>query len=128
LGIRDAQHEESAPEAPILVIHKLTCSLVGQEQEVEFLPGSIVSEIYGAEKKATEKFLCNFGLNPAYQQRISTGGLVVSGWDSAREARAIELPDHRFFIGTLYLPQLSSHLGKPHPLIAAFLKVVAARS
>ncbi len=38
------------------------------------------------------------------------------------EARAIESPTHRFYIATLYQPQLSSKPGKPHPLVLAFVQ------
>ena len=41
-----------------------------------------------------------------------------------QEARIIELDGMRFFIGTLFLPQLSSSEGGPHPLIATFLKTI----
>lgn len=38
------------------------------------------------------------------------------------EIRAVELPNHRFFIATLFQPQLSSKPGTPHPLIVQFLR------
>ena len=41
------------------------------------------------------------------------------------EARAIESPAHRFFIATLFQPQLSSGPGKPHPIIVEFLHAAA---
>jgi len=46
----------------------------------------------------------------------------VVGTDQAGEARVLELPDRRFFIATLFVPQLRSSSTSPHPLITAFLR------
>lgn len=121
LGIADAEHEESAPDAPNLVISKLSCSLVGRTQRVRIVPDTLVYQIYQTEE-VTEEYRCNYGLNPKYREEISSSGLKVAGIDDDEQVRIIELPDHRFFIATLFLPQLSSRPGMPHPLIAAFLK------
>ena len=52
---------------------------------------------------------------------------VSRWWPAARKARsrAIESPTHRFYIATLYQPQLSSKPGKPHPLVLAFVQAAA---
>ena len=66
--------------------------------------------------------MCNYELNPVYREKLETGGLKVSGVSLEGGARIIELPDHRFFIATGFLPEISSEENRPHPLIAAFLK------
>jgi CTP synthase (UTP-ammonia lyase) len=38
----------------------------------------------------------------------------------------IELPNHRFYLGTLFVPQTRSTERQPHPLVTAFLQAVAA--
>jgi len=40
--------------------------------------------------------------------------------------RIVELSDHRFFLATLFVPQLSASPDLPHPLIVAYLQ--AART
>jgi CTP synthase (UTP-ammonia lyase) len=45
--------------------------------------------------------------------------------DDTGEVRAIERPDHAFFVATLYQPQLSSTLDRPHPLFVALLDATA---
>jgi len=45
--------------------------------------------------------------------------------DEQQQVRAIELVDGRFWLATLFQPELSSPPGRPHPVIAAF--VAAAR-
>jgi CTP synthase (UTP-ammonia lyase) len=69
-----------------------------------------------------EQYYCQFGLNPAYQATIHEGGLRIVGFDDDREARIVELPDHPFFVGTLFVPPLTSTPERPHPLIVAYLQ------
>jgi CTP synthase (UTP-ammonia lyase) len=127
LGIVDAEHEESAPDAATLVISRLACSLVGTAQEIILSPGSLVASIY-AEPAVTEDFACNYGLNPAYQERLASGDLQPAGYDAEGDLRLVELRGHPFFVATLFLPQLRSWPGRPHPLIAAFLAAAQAHS
>ncbi len=121
MKIRNAEHEETAPDASNLVISKLTCSLVGQTQTTKIVPGSLAHRAYGKDE-TVEEFRCNYGLNPKYRDKIGAGGLQVSGVDSNGEIRIVELPDHRFFMATLFLPQLSSSFDTPHCLVVAYLK------
>lgn len=123
--MEDAEHEESAPNASNLLISKLSCSLVGITQQVEIRPGTLAHQIYQAEA-VTEQFLCNYGLNPKYRDEISRSGLRVAGIDVEGEVRIVELSAHRFFVATLFLPQLSSTTETPHPLIMAYLKAAQA--
>jgi CTP synthase (UTP-ammonia lyase) len=121
LGLRDADHEETAPGASTLVISKLVCSLVGQAQTITIIPGTLAEQIYGAASPR-EQFRCNYGLNPAFRTAVLSGALRISGIDSDGDVRIVELNNHRFFIATLFLPQLSSNFARPHPVIAAFLR------
>jgi CTP synthase (UTP-ammonia lyase) len=125
LGIEDAAHEESDPNASTLFISKLSCSLVGLAQPVKIMPGSLTYQIYQKEE-VTEQFRCNYGLNPEYYAAISRGGLKVTGLDFNGDARIVELTGHRFFIATLFLPQLSSTPKTPHPIIMAYLQAALA--
>jgi CTP synthase (UTP-ammonia lyase) len=121
LGIPDAQHAETAPAAPRLVISRLACSLVGITEVVTLTPGTRTQHAYSATA-VTERFACNYGLNPAYRDSLSAAGLVVAGIGPAGEVRVVELAGHPFYIATLFLPQLSPGLEAPHPLIGAYLQ------
>ena len=125
LALHDAEHAETAPGAPRLVISHLTCSLVGTTQTIKILPGTVAYRAY-EQDEAIEQFMCNYGLNPAYRDIISTGGLKVVGLDATGEVRMVEISAHRFFIATLFLPQLSSGSDMPHPLIVAYLQAARA--
>ena len=121
MGIDDAEHEETSPNAQTLLISKLSCSLVNKSQTITIKPDSLISRIYG-QYEVTERFVCNYGLNPKFKEAIEIKSLKIVGIDQEGEVRAIEDSDHPFFIGTLYQPQLSSNPGRPHPLIAAYIK------
>jgi len=124
LGLTDADHEESSPNAPLKLISKLTCSLVGQERNVRIVPDSLAHRIY-TKNEAREIFACNYGLNPAFEDKIRTKELRVSGYDEDGTARIIELPGHPFFMATLFVPQVLSQSRKPHPLVVAYLEAAS---
>jgi CTP synthase (UTP-ammonia lyase) len=124
LGFEDAAHAEYDPYASNLFITPLSCSLVGQKMQVEIEPGSRVEAIYGY-KSVFEQYYCNFGLNPEVQQRLHEAGLCIVGRDANGEARILTLPKHRFFVATLFVPQLTSSPDHPHPMIRAFFEAAA---
>lgn len=125
LGFRDADHEETSPQAARLVITALSCSLVGQEHEVELIEGSFARALYGANS-TFEDYYCNYGVNPAYVQLLEESGLFVGGVDGDGEVRVVERRDHPFFLGTLFVPQTRSTKRSPHPVMRAFAEAAAS--
>jgi len=123
LGFKEAGHAEYDPYASNLFISQLACSLAGREMELTFTPGSRVAEIYGAIS-ATERYYCNFGVNPDHVSLLKSGSLKITGSDSEGEIRVIELSGHPFFLGTLFVPQTRSTAEQPHPLVTAFMRAV----
>ena len=121
MGYRQADHEETAPNAPTLIISRLASSLIGVIQPIKILPGSHAYKAYG-QQEIKEQFSCNYGLNPHFRDEIARGKLRITGLGLDEEARIVELSDHRFYVATLFLPQISSEPDKPHPLIVAYLK------
>lgn len=125
MGISGAAHAEYDPGGATPVVTALVCSLVGKEGEVEIQPHSKAARYYGTARRQ-ENYRCSFGMNPAYQQAIEAAGLVISGRDASGEARIVELPEHPFFLATLFVPQAKSWPHDPHPLIVAFCKAALA--
>jgi CTP synthase (UTP-ammonia lyase) len=121
LGFVDAQHAEYDPYASELFVTELECSLAGRELIVALQPESRVAGIYGA-LEAREQYYCNFGVNPEKNAELQRGELRVTGADAEGDVRVVELPNHPFYIGTLFVPQLRSRLERPHPLITAFVR------
>jgi CTP synthase (UTP-ammonia lyase) len=50
---------------------------------------------------------------------------MIAGEDGEGNVRIVELRSHPFFVATLFVPQLSSEPGDPHPLILALLEAAA---
>lgn len=121
LGFTDAAHAESDPDASTLFVSKLACSLLGKTMRVHIDPASRAYTMY-RRTVVEEQYYCQFGLNPQYQATIHDGGLRVVGIDDDQEARIVELPEHPFFMGTLFVPPLTSTPEQPHPLILAYLQ------
>lgn len=125
LGIVDAEHEETAPSAPTLLISRLADSLVGKVQAIKILPGSLLHRAYG-RAEVTEQFACNYGFNLKFRDKIEKSQLKITGVDLDGEVRVVEIFDHPFYVATLFLPQISSGPENPHPLIVAYLKAASA--
>lgn len=124
LGFTGAEHEESAPAASPLFISRLACSLVGRTMTITLEPGSMLAGIYG-RSSVQEEYLCNFGVNPDFVDTLRAGALKIVGSDTEGAIRAVELPGHPFFVGTLFLPQHRSTPSSPHPLVSAFIRACA---
>jgi CTP synthase (UTP-ammonia lyase) len=112
------ENAEVAPEADDHLIVELACSLKGHEEAVMIVPGTIAARISGPGRR-TERYHCDYGLNPAYLERLSAGGLLFSGFDDSGQVRIAELPGHPFFVGTLFQPELAGDGSQPHPIIVA---------
>jgi CTP synthase (UTP-ammonia lyase) len=125
LGIEDAEHEETAPGAPTLLVSKLACSLVGRTQTIKVIPSSLAHRAYG-QAEVTEQFACNYGLNPQFRDKVEKGKLKITGVGLDGEVRVVEVSDHPFYVATLFLPQISSTPESPHPLIVAYLRAALA--
>lgn len=122
LAVEDAQHAEYDPYASKLVVNPLSCDLKGEPLAIEIVEhSSLTYQIYGIGQ-IREKYYCNFGLNPEYEDLFSEKGFQIVGSDAHQEARIVELAHHPFFIGTLFVPQDRSTPDQPHPLVNAFLK------
>jgi CTP synthase (UTP-ammonia lyase) len=108
------------------VITPLACSLVGQSHPVTLVAGTRAARLYGVEA-ATEDYYCNYGVNPDYRPRLERGGLRVSGLGEDGEIRIVELPEHPFFVATLFLPQARSTRTNPHPLLQGYAAALGGR-
>lgn len=125
-GIEDVAHAEVEPDAPAPVVARLSCSLIGEEREVTCVPGTRLAEICGSEP-FTGFHWCNYGLADAFVAPLADAGVVVSAHAPDAGVEAIELPDHPFFVATLFQPQVGALRGEPlHPLVTAFVEASGA--
>jgi CTP synthase (UTP-ammonia lyase) len=122
----DAEHAETAPNAPRPVITALACALVEKTETIRFRQGSIVAAAYGC-MEATEGYHCSFGLNPAFLSAIVSGPLRAGADGPTGEVRAVEMDGHPFFVATLFQPERAALNGKTPPLATAFVRATVAR-
>lgn len=126
VGVVDAAHAEYGGGGTP-VISALACSLVESEIEIDIVPGTRLAGIHPS-LHATEPTNCSYGLAPDFDHIAATAGLVVCARDDTSEVRAVERPDHPFYLATLYQPQRRSTTDAPHPLFVAFVEAVAGGS
>jgi CTP synthase (UTP-ammonia lyase) len=105
----------------------LSCALRGETSTVRITSGSRVRSLYGAEE-VLEEFWCSYGLDAQYGKAMTTAGFMVSGKDSAGDARIVESLADQFFVATLFLPQKRSEPGRPHPILKEFAALVNSPS
>ncbi|CAM1348199.1 CTP synthase C-terminal region-related (seleno)protein [Tenacibaculum halocynthiae] len=124
LDLKDAEHAEYDPYASRLVVDPLSCDLKGDPLEIEIInEKSKVFSIY-QKRVIKEKYYCNFGLNPDYQNLFDKNGFKIVGSDIHNEARIVELEKHPFFIATLFVPQDNSTFNSPHKLVTEFIRTI----
>jgi CTP synthase (UTP-ammonia lyase) len=121
-GLTSTAHAENSPGAEDLLIAPLSCSLVGQQGAVTVTPGSLAHRALGAER-TVERYHCSYGVNPSYLDLLRGHGLLFTGFDDAGDVRVAELPEHPFFLGTLFQPELADD--QPHPILRAFAEAAA---
>lgn len=70
----------------------------------------------------TERHRHRYEVNNAFREILTAHGLVLSGVSpDNRLVEIVEIPDHPWFIGCQFHPELKSRLLAPHPLFKAFV-------
>jgi len=91
-------------------------------------PGSRVAEIYGATA-ISERHRHRYEVNIRYKGVLEKAGLSFSGLSpDGVLPEIIELPDHPWFIGVQFHPELKSKPFEPHPLFRSFVAAALNRS
>ena len=89
---------------------------------------SVVRSIYGADA-ISERHRHRYEVNIHYRDALEGGGLVFSGMSPDGELpEIIERPDHPWFIGVQFHPELKSRPFEPHPLFASFIEAAVKQS
>ena len=115
--------------------HPVICILPEQE-EVKGLGGTmrlgghdvvvkentVANKLYNS-KKVRERFRHRYNVNTKYIDQLEKFGLVFSGQASEKRIMQIlELPNHKFFVGTQLHPELTSKPLEPNPLFRGFVE------
>ena len=131
LGLKDAHSTEMNPEAGEPVI-----DLMDEQKKVtakghtmrlgsypcEIKEGSLAFTVYG-KSMISERHRHRWEFNNKYLDRFEKAGMVASGKNPGSDlVEIIELPNHPFFFGVQYHPELKSTVENPQPIFVYFIK------
>jgi CTP synthase len=131
LGIKDAHSTEMYADTTDAVINMMeeqkaittkggTMRLGAYPCEVK--EGTLAYRIYGTNA-ISERHRHRYEFNNQFLERYESAGMVASGKNPETGlVEIIELPEHPFFIGCQYHPELKSTVENPHPLFVHFVK------
>ncbi len=84
-------------------------------------PGSRAHDIYGTQN-ISERHRHRYEVNAHFREELEQAGLVFSGMSpDGILPEIVELPNHPWFIGVQFHPELKSRPFQPHPLFTSFI-------
>jgi CTP synthase len=144
-GIAGASSTEFGPTAePVvgLITEWMTAEGIQKREEGGDLGGTMrlgaydaslggnshVAAIYG-DTSISERHRHRYEVNVNYKERLEASGLVFSGMSPDGELpEIVERPDHPWFVGVQFHPELKSKPFDPHPLFASFIAAALKQS
>ena len=130
LGLTGAHTSEVDPNTPYPVI-----DLMPDQQHIDEKGGtmrlgkypcrlsrdSVAFAAYG-EENIFERHRHRYEFNNAYRDLFVEGGMRIGGVNPERDlVEIVELPNHPWFVGVQYHPELRSRPNRPHPLFREFV-------
>ncbi len=96
--------------------------------DADLAGNSHVAAIYGAQR-ISERHRHRWEVNLAYRERLEANGLQFSGMSpDGLLPEIVERPDHPWFVGVQFHPELKSRPFDPHPLFADFIGAAVKQS
>ncbi|MCW5945817.1 MAG: CTP synthase [Fimbriimonadales bacterium] len=132
-----ANSEEMDPDCKDPVIH-----LLPEQKDVHDMGGTmrlgsypciviqdtLADRLYG-QRRIYDRHRHRYEFNNDYREALTARGLVCSGLSpDYRLVEMIELPSHRFFIGTQAHPEFKSRPNRPHPLFRGLVEAALSRT
>jgi CTP synthase len=91
--------------------------------------GSRVSSIYGEAAQIFERHRHRYEVNIEYKERLEQAGLRFSGMSpDGVLPEIVEIPEHPWFVGVQFHPELKSKPFEPHPLFTSFIRAALDQS
>ncbi len=130
IGWKDAHSTEMNPDTPHAVI-----GLMEEQKKItvkggtmrlgaytcELTPGSRAAGIYGSTT-ISERHRHRYEFNGQYLADFEKAGMIPSGRNpESGLVEMVELPDHPFFVGCQFHPELKSTVEAPAPLFVHFI-------
>jgi CTP synthase len=131
LNLKDAHSTEMKPDTSEPVI-----DLMEEQKKIttkggtmrlgsypcELKEGSLARQIYGVPL-ISERHRHRWEFNNKYLSQFEEAGMIASGKNpESGLVEIIELPEHPFFIGVQYHPELKSTVENPQPVFVHFIK------
>jgi CTP synthase len=144
-GVKDASSTEFGP-AKEPVVAEMTEWMSGGQLETRKSGGDLggtmrlgafnaklagnskIAHIYGSTS-ISERHRHRWEVNTVYRERLEKAGLLFSGMSpDGLLPETVEYPDHPWFIGVQYHPELKSRPFEPHPLFKGFIAAAIEQS
>jgi CTP synthase len=92
-------------------------------------PNSHTSQIYGGAEMISERHRHRYEVNSAFIEPLEKQGLIFAGMSpDGLLPEIVERPDHPWFVGVQFHPELKSRPFDPHPLFAGFIAAALEQS
>ncbi|MDO8495446.1 MAG: CTP synthase [bacterium] len=138
-GLKDAHTLEVNPEAAHPVIHTMA-DQIGKIKNKEMggsmrlgaykcqlAKNSLCAKLYGTNL-ISERHRHRYEVNNKYRKALEQKGLVLAGHNPKHDlVEMIELPGHKFFVGSQFHPELKSRPLNPHPLFVGLVKAAIGK-
>ena len=136
LGLSGAHTSEVDPNTPYPVI-----DLMPDQQHVDGKGGTMRLGSYPCRLREGTRSFAAYGtaeirerhrhrweFNNLYREKFEQAGMRVAGVNPERDlVEVVELPDHPWFVGVQFHPELKSRPNRPHPLFAGFVGAALRR-
>ncbi len=131
LGLKEAHSAEMNAKTPDPVI-----CLMDEQKNITQMGGTMrlgayaceldshskISQIYGSTH-ISERHRHRYEFNNAYLEQFEAAGMKAVGRNTENGlVEIVELPDHPFFVGVQFHPELKSTVENPHPIFVSFVK------
>lgn len=122
LGDTDATHAETAGERPGNAVVRMARSLVSERREVRPVPGTRFAQLVRGRALSGMHY-GSYAPAPQAIDRLVQAGLVVEATADDAGTEVLNLPANRFFMLSLFHPQVGALAGEPvHPLLREFVR------
>ena len=97
--------------------------------QAKLAANSHVSSVYDGATEISERHRHRYEVNGSYKEALEQGGLIFSGMSpDGLLPEIVERPDHPWFIGVQFHPELKSKPFDPHPLFREFIAAALRQS
>jgi len=115
------------PSSKVYNLYSKTGRLEKDKERIEKLKDSFrLGELENSKYVVLERHRHRYEVSPKFIVNLEDNGIKFSGYhvraDGTKLMEFMELPSHKFFIGTQGHPEFKSHLESPAPLFLGFVR------